>query len=117
MKPLTERDIETLKELACADIQRQKHGQSEWLMPMDLGASNGSHHSYTLTKLAARGLGERKKYGSKREKGSCRYRMNEAARDWLRVNTSFYEGLAKAAAFLAAREAEQAFANDIRSTV
>jgi hypothetical protein len=39
---------------------------------------NGSHHSYTLH-LAKRGLCDRKKYGGKRDKGSCR-RINDAGR-------------------------------------
>jgi hypothetical protein len=32
---------------------------AEWARPMDLGASNGSHHSTTLRQLVRRGLVER----------------------------------------------------------
>jgi len=84
MKPLTDRDIDTLGELRAATdnylIYALKDG---WVMPMDCGGSNGSHHSYTLHKLAKRGLCDRKKYGNKREKGSCRYRINDAGRTFL----------------------------------
>lgn len=86
-KPLTERDMETLDSLRFATDNHIEvyagtdHAQAKgWVMPMDCGGWNGSHHSYTLTKLAARGLAERWKLGSKREKGSCRYRINDAGR-------------------------------------
>lgn len=82
MKPLTERDIDTLGELEAAtrnhlQVIPEREG---WVMPMDCGGMNGSHHSYTLHKLAKRGLCDRKKYGGKHVKGSCRYRINEAGR-------------------------------------
>lgn len=84
MKPLTERDIETLRELEFATRQFvEQNYRDGWVMPMDCGGSNGSHHSYTLTKLAVRGLADRKKYGGRREKGSCRYRINDNGRIWL----------------------------------
>lgn len=86
MKTLTERDIDTLGCLEAAtnnfiDLDNLRDG---WVMPMDCGGSNGSHHSYTLHKLAKRGLCDRKKYGNKREKGSCRYRINDAGRIFLK---------------------------------
>lgn len=82
MKPLTERDIDTLGEL---EVATRNHLQviperEGWVMPMDCGGMNGSHHSYTLHKLAKRGLCDRKKYGGKRVKGSCRYRINDVGR-------------------------------------
>lgn len=82
MKPLTERDIDTLGELEAAtrnhlEVIPEREG---WVMPMDCGGMNGSHHSYTLHKLAKRGLCDRKKYGGKRQKGSCRYRINDVGR-------------------------------------
>lgn len=85
MKPLTERDIDTLGELRAATDSFIKQGNYKdgWVMPMDCGGSNGSHHSYTLHKLAKRGLCDRKKYGNRREKGSCRYRINDAGRAFL----------------------------------
>ena len=82
---LTGRDIETLDALRAATdnyfaLDNHKEG---WVMPMDCGGTNGSHHSYTLSKLAKRGLCDRKKYGGRREKGSCRYRINDAGRAFL----------------------------------
>lgn len=84
-RPLTERDFETLRELRAAtdDHIAQDNYRGGWVMPMDCGASNGSHHSYTLTKLAKRGLADRKKYGGPHEKGSCRYRINETGRAYI----------------------------------
>lgn len=85
MADLTERDIDTLGELRAAtdSFIRQDNWREGWVMPMDCGGSNGSHHSYTLHKLAKRGLCDRKKYGNRREKGSCRYRINDAGRTFL----------------------------------
>lgn len=84
-RPLTERDIEVLGDLEAAsrnylDVQPSSEG---WVMPMDCGGFNGSHHSATLKKLSDRGLADRKKYGSPRQKGSCRYRINEAGKEHL----------------------------------
>jgi hypothetical protein len=88
MKSLTDRDIDTLGCLRAASDDAIKHDTREmrregWVMPMDCGGFNGSHHSYTLAKLAARGLAERYKFGGRREKGSCRYRINKAGRAFL----------------------------------
>jgi hypothetical protein len=87
-KPLTERDIDTLGALRAASDDAIKHDPREmrsqgWVMPMDCGGFNGSHHSYTLSKLARHGYAERYKFGGKREKGSCRYRINDAGRKFL----------------------------------
>ncbi len=95
MKPLTARDIETLEGLASAHYNRLGIGADLWMMPMDCGGFNGSHHSYTLHKLAARGLCELKKYGNRREKGSCRYRFNAAGYDFLARETAYFERRAK----------------------
>lgn len=82
MKPLTERDMETLGELiAATDNFLSLNHKGGWVMPLDCGGSNGSHHSYTLAKLAKRGFCDRKKYGGPRDKGSCRYKANEAGRE------------------------------------
>lgn len=84
MQPLTERDIETLLALECATDNFVAHNYRDgWVMPMDCGGMNGSHHSYTLHKLAKRGLAARKKYGGKRQKGSCRYRINDTGRAFI----------------------------------
>lgn len=66
-----------------------------WCRPMDLGAFDGSHHSATLTRLARKGVVERKKihaiycyFGTTRNgkrvtrcccKGHCEYRLAERA--------------------------------------
>lgn len=56
------------------------HGEG-WLMPMDFGGTNGSHHSATATRLAKYGLVYRYKGGNinyfkSRSKGSCLYRIS-----------------------------------------
>lgn len=93
MRKLTERDIRTLRELDEATRSLMKHPtrkshEEGWAMPLDCGGSNGSHHSYTLAKLAKRGLCDRKKFGGPHEKGSCRYRMNGAGRAFLTAQQS-----------------------------
>lgn len=93
MGELTRRDIETLRELEAATTSlmrnpMRKSHEEGWAMPMDCGGSNGSHHSYTLSKLAKRGLCDRKKFGGPREKGSCRYRINDAGRAYLAAQRS-----------------------------
>ncbi len=102
MKPLTPRDIDLLGDVVHTtdDWLRQGFGDERWLMPMDVGGTNASHHSYTLHKLAARGLIDMKKYGGKRAKGSCRYWANGAGRKWLRENTEFYQKRARAEAHM-----------------
>lgn len=86
MKPLTDRDLETLDGFMQVSADRLKHGASEWMMPLDCGGSNGSHHSYTLSKLARRGYARMKKYGGPRHKGSCRYAPVIADEDMRRVD-------------------------------
>jgi hypothetical protein len=82
MKPLTDRDMETLGELIAATDSFIKLGnyRGGWVMPMDFGGGDGSHHSATAHKLWRRGLCLMKKYGGKHEKGSCRYKANAAGR-------------------------------------
>lgn len=65
MRPLTQRDMRTLGELRAAtdNFMRCDNHKEGWVMPMDCGGYNGSHHSYTLHKLSKRGLCDRKKYG------------------------------------------------------
>jgi hypothetical protein len=84
-RALTKRDLATLVDLRFATDDAIKYGwgatrKSGWVRPLDCGGFNGSHHSYTLAKLARRGLAERYKFGGPREKGSCRYRINTAGR-------------------------------------
>jgi hypothetical protein len=82
--PLTERDLDTLQELVRVAEDWRRQGFNRKLMPMDIGGTNGSHHSATLHKLHARGLCEMIKYGGRRAKGSCRYWSNRAGIDLLR---------------------------------
>lgn len=66
LPPLTKRDVETLRDLDAAGRNlAQFYGEGCWAQPLDLGASNGSHHSQTLNKLARRGLAQFKQRGAK----------------------------------------------------
>jgi hypothetical protein len=80
VKPLTQRDIDTLQELALAGDNMRRLGRADmWVKPMDCGGRNNSHHSRTLTKLAKRGLAEREApWSLSMVRGSCRYRINDA---------------------------------------
>lgn len=56
-RPLTDRDFDTLHELAAANRNLADEGfRNGWARAMDAGGWNGSHHSATLKKLVARGL-------------------------------------------------------------
>lgn len=80
MKALTERDYETLNELDVSEEQCLYTGG--WLRPMDVGAWNGSYHSWVLAKLVKRGLAESKKRGGF-SRGSKLYRITAAGRELL----------------------------------
>lgn len=71
---LTEREIEVLRELvpSCSDEAPR------WMRPMDVGGSNGSHHSATLAKLVRKGLAEDTGRSVNMERGSKRYRATVA---------------------------------------
>lgn len=78
---LSEREQECLGNLCHHYRQGQKYDwHPEAARTMDCGGSNGSHHSYTLGKLVAKGLAEHKKAGCdwgespKRYRGSKLYR-------------------------------------------
>ena len=73
LKPLTERDYETLNEL----VPSYTDEEVRWGTPLDFGASNSSHHSATFHKLARRGLVEIKTRSSG-SRGSKLYRASEA---------------------------------------
>lgn len=82
---LTKRDIEVLDDLRVASDSAIKNDTREmrcegWVQPLDCGGFNGSDHSYRLSKLAKHGVAERHKFGGRRSKGSCLYRINEAGR-------------------------------------
>ena len=50
------------------------------IKPMDVGGSNGSHHSYTLTKLVRLGLADHRKAGCDWGVAPTRYRGSKAYR-------------------------------------
>lgn len=84
---LTERDLETLIELAGfadAFARTPQYYPRGWARPMDIGAHNGSHHSYTLSRLVALGLAERRyRNGAtnvRYARGSYEYRITEAGK-------------------------------------
>lgn len=80
---LTDRDLDTLEELAAANRDRLKHDIEEgWAKPMDIGASDASHHSATLKKLVRRGLVDIRDASTKRPGASRYYR----AGCWYRIN-------------------------------
>lgn len=54
------------------DVEPKKEG---WVRPRDCGGSNGSRHSYTLTKLAKLGYADARSWGGW-SRGSKRYRIN-----------------------------------------
>lgn len=56
-KPLTARDLETLREMDAASWCNREWRKG-FVRPMDFGGWNGSHHSKTAQKLVARGLAE-----------------------------------------------------------
>lgn len=86
VRPLTKRDIDTLGELDAAVRNFLEYDiRNGFVRPLDCGGSNGSHHSPTLKKLAARGLVLRRKaWGGAHEKGSCSYRITEEGKKLLR---------------------------------
>lgn len=77
---LTERQIQTLRELESANRNLTEVGYRDgWAKPLDCGGSNASHHSATLGSLHKRGLVDRKGYTP-----GCRavwtYRINDAGK-------------------------------------
>lgn len=81
----TERDREVLRELISAYDSLHKIGVSG-IAPIDCGGSNGSDHSYRLSKLVRLGYAEHKKRGldwgesPTNRRGSKVYRPTEAGR-------------------------------------
>lgn len=85
MKP-TDRDFEILKELVAMCERGYGHRGGEGCTPLDVGGSNGSDHSYRLSKLARLGFAEEKKLGfdwgqsPKNQRGSKVYRHTAAGK-------------------------------------
>jgi hypothetical protein len=74
---ITGRDFEVLGELEAAVRWRKQFSGLDWVQPMELGGSNGSDHSYRLTKLARAGLVEQKQRSSYGRRGSKSYTITE----------------------------------------
>jgi len=91
MRKLTARDLEVLTELEAANRHLAQYGRY-WATPLDCGGSNGSDHSYRLSKMSDLGLVQSKQRhgevplegenGKKRwrGRGSKEYRITEAGR-------------------------------------
>lgn len=64
--------------------------RGEWLRPMDIGGTDGSHHSRTLAKLVKRGLVERRKRNTitnvilNGHRGSYVYRITDQGEEFLK---------------------------------
>lgn len=83
MTTLSAREIETMRELSAYArmVERDCPGYSreDWARPMDVGGSDGSHHSMTLKRLTDKGVVERGMKGG-HSRGSYRYRLTDAGR-------------------------------------
>lgn len=53
---------------------------------MDFGGYNGSHHSATATRLARKGLVDRRKLPGPGGRGSCSYKITKAGLAALKAN-------------------------------
>lgn len=113
VQPLTERDIDTLNELA----PLWRDDPIKWHTTMEVGGTNGSHHSGTLAKLAKRGLvdfcqrghGNMPELHNKRfrgRRGSKQYRLSEAGYAFLLAHRETWRTREEGEAFMAERTAE-----------
>jgi hypothetical protein len=74
-KPLTERDLDVLGELA----HQSKEGR--WLRPMDIGGTDASHHSATLNKLVSHGYAKLTWFGTPwKPRSHKRYLVTDAGK-------------------------------------
>lgn len=80
---MTGRDIDVLGDLRAAVDNYEGIGAGSWVRPLDCGGSNGSDHSYRLSKLAKAGLAE-SRVRSSGQRGSKRYTITEKGRSTLR---------------------------------
>uniref|UniRef100_A0AB74UNF8 Transcriptional regulator n=1 Tax=Caulobacter phage BL57 TaxID=3348355 RepID=A0AB74UNF8_9VIRU len=71
LRPLTDRDWEVLGSL----VPTFRDEPIRWHTPLDLGGSNGSHHSATLAKLEKRGFVEAQQRMAHMVRGSKQYRI------------------------------------------
>ena len=74
---LTDREREVFRELEafCRQADAHPDWHAQWAKPMDVGGRDGSHHSYTLSRLVAKGLVERRPRGAASLRGSWQYRV------------------------------------------
>jgi hypothetical protein len=92
MTKFTERDREVLGDLVFAYDQHCRINPAyaeRGLSPLDCGGSNGSDHSYRLTKLVRLGYAEHRKFAewgkaSTKFRGSKKYRPTIAGREALK---------------------------------
>ena len=106
LKPLTDRDFDVLNELAPSYLN--EFDNRPWQRPLDIGASNGSHHSPTLAKLEKRGLVESKQRSWLGSRGSKVYRVTDAG--WTAVQERFprhWQSREEWATWFEAKEAER----------
>ncbi|AXQ69299.1 HTH DNA binding protein [Caulobacter phage CcrBL9] len=112
-KPLTERDVATLNELA----PLWRDDPIQWHTPYGIGATNGSHHSGTLAKLAKRGLVDfcQRGHGNmpelhnkqfKNRRGSKQYRLSADGYAFLLEHRDSWRTREEGEAFMATRAAE-----------
>lgn len=74
---ISENEYDVLNELAACDRARQRVLDHEpgWARPMDVGGSDGSHHSKTLAALYRRGYAERARRSAFGTRGSWLYKV------------------------------------------
>lgn len=108
LRPLTERDLETLAELAYCTESLAKRCGADYaadvgFAPLEFGGSNGSHHGKTATKLVAHGFVEHKQRGhdwgditTRDARGSKVYRATDAGREavkaWWALKNGYTSG-------------------------
>ncbi|UTU07954.1 hypothetical protein CcrC1_gp268c [Caulobacter phage C1] len=113
LQPLTERDLDTLNELA----PLWRDDPIKWHTTQEVGGTNGSHHSGTLAKLAKRGLVDFCQRGHvnlpeylnktfRGRKGSKVYRLSEAGYAFLLEHRETWRNRVEGEAFMAERTAE-----------
>lgn len=81
---LTERYMDVLVGLALFLDDANRRGADPYARPMDIGGQDGSHHTVTLTRLAKRGLVEKREWGGC-VRPSYRYRLTEAGKTLVRA--------------------------------
>lgn len=112
LMPLTDRDIQSMWELAPSCIDEP----IKWHTPLEAGAHNGSHHSNTFMKLNKHGYVDYKQRWSPDEemnkprrmgsRGSKVYRISAAGFEYLKSIRPTWRTRAETDAFMAQRTAE-----------